>query len=366
MQVVVRLPRLCTPASAVLRVGLTLGTLALHTNAASAQDLFNSTALLTHFATRCGQIAADPTKAVSGIAGASARIAGDRSLIVHKEPAGPNGTIAFRQTVFPDGKNSDCALVMKDFTPGLYNDLGKLIAENGSALFGTEVAVTGSHAGEDAVQMIATSGYPPAASLTHVQSRDELEMVLSLNSAVTPTAAPSQPEPKPEPETAQAPQPQVLDVAPAPEPVVFSAQDLAAADDIVLGLAGCLNASNDPTALAPAMLEAGFDFEGLSQDGDLMFKKAGVTAQLSSSASTGLCTLTAASAPYELAAHIGEKATQLFVTAGAPAPQPATVDGCPATRLTGPYGPVTLTYLNPSFRATCGDPLGAAVRLSLQ
>ena len=95
---------------------------------AFGQDLSNSTSLLTHFATRCAQIAADPTKAVSGIAGASARIAGDRSLITHREPAGETGQINYTQTTFADGKSSDCALTLTGFTPGQYDDLGKLIA----------------------------------------------------------------------------------------------------------------------------------------------------------------------------------------------------------------------------------------------
>ncbi|MEM9584561.1 MAG: hypothetical protein AAGA08_15740 [Pseudomonadota bacterium] len=337
----------------------------LFTTQVAAQDLSTSTALLTHFATRCGQIAADPTTAVSGISGASARIAGDRSLIVHKEPAGQNGEIAFTVTEFEGGKSSDCAMTLTRFIPGTYDDLGKLIAENAAALFGTEVIVTGSYADGDAVQMIATPGYPPSASLTHVQSRDTLEMVLSLNSAV----AVPQPLPELAPQasaTAPQPQPQVLDVTPTPQPVTLSPQELATGDDMIAGLAGCLNASTDPTTLAPAMLEAGFSFSGLAADGGLTFEKGTALAQLSPSDTKGLCTLIGTTASYGLASHVGEKAARLFVTAGTPAPEAVQVDGCPATRFTGPNGPVTLTYLNPSFRTTCDDPMGAAVRLSLQ
>ncbi len=330
-----------------------------------AQDLSNSTALLTHFATRCGQIAADPTTAVSGISGASARIAGDRSVIVHKEPAGSTATITFRQTMFANGKSSDCALSVEGFTPGQYDDLGQLIAANGAALFGTEVTLSGSHSGGDAVQMIATAGYPPAASLTHVQSRDTLDMVLSLNSA----SASQNAAPAPQPETsaqAATPQPQILEVAPTPQPAALTPDQLAIGDDMVAGLASCLAASADPMALAPALIETGYAFKYIGGNGEMNFEKGQALAQLSAEPRDGLCTLIAATAPYILAQHVGDKAAQLFAVAGSPAPTASTQDGCPATNFTGPNGPVTLTYINPSYRKSCDDPLGAAVRLSLQ
>lgn len=346
----------------VLALSMTIGP-------AYSQDLSNSTALLTHFATRCGQIAADPTKAVSGIAGASARIAGDRSLIVHKEPAGPNGAISFRQTEFADGKSSDCALTLTGFVPGMYDDLGQLIAENGAALFGTAVTVTGSHAGGDAVQMIATEGYPPAAALTHVQSRDSLEMVLSLNSQSAPSVAQAEPQAAPSSGVVEpaVPQAQVLEVAPTPEPqpAALTQKELAIAEDMVAGLAGCLTASTDPTTLAPALLDAGFSFSYVGGNGEMNFEKGASLAQLSPSPRDGLCTLISADSSYALAQHVGEKASQLFATTGS-APAQTTVDGCPALSFDGPNGPVTLTYLNPSLRNSCDDPVGAAVRLSLQ
>ncbi|WP_299303769.1 hypothetical protein [uncultured Litoreibacter sp.] len=339
---------------------------------AFGQDLSNSTSLLTHFATRCAQIAADPTKAVSGIPGASARIAGDRSLITHREPAGETGQINYTQTTFADGKSSDCALTLTGFTPGQYDDLGKLIAENGAALFGTEVIVSGNYAAGDAVQMIATPGYPPAAALTQVQTRDALEMVLSLNSAVATAAPQPEPEPAPAPDQNAALVPQTLDVTPAPgiapEPPALqlappTSEQQAKMDAIGLGLSACLIVADTPTALAPSLQEVGFAFDRMGRGGQILLTSEGVTARLSPDPQDGFCTLISEDLPLAYGRQAGEAVAQTLAEGTA---SDTSIDNCDAVSMTGPAAAVTMIYLNPGYQTACDASKGTAISLVLQ
>lgn len=341
--------------------------MALLPAAAAAQDMSTSTAVLTHFATRCGQIAADPTKAVSGIAGASARIAGDRSLITHNEPAGPNGEIRYRQMSFADGKSSDCALTVTGYQAAQYDDMGALIAQNGAALFGTEVTLYGNATPGNAVQMIATPGYPPAAALTLVQTRDQLEMVLSLHSGVTAPVAPEQPAAAPQPATVQPepPQPQVLEIAPEqPEgPAEPTNDQLAMMETIDLGLTACLIVADAPSTWAPSLGEVGFLFQTITGAGDIVMAKDGVTARLSATPSAGFCTLIAEDLPLEFGTQAGMD-TAAKTAAGTATP--TTSNGCEAVAMTAPAAPVTMIFLNPGYQAACDSPMGSAVSLVLQ
>ncbi len=347
---------------------------------AAAQDLTTSTTLLTHFATRCGQIAADPTTAVSGIAGASARIAGDRSLITHKEPAGPSGEIAFRQMQFADGKSSDCALTITGFGAAQYDDLGTLIAQNGATLFGTQVKVYGNNTPGNTVQMIATPGYPPAASLTQVQTRDRLELLLSLASGPAsaaqpaPAVEPVQPAPAPQPDqnAALAPQPQVLEITPAPgiapealalELAPPSPEQQAKMDIIGQGLTACLIAANDPLALAPSLQEVGFAFDRMDGDTGFLLTKDGVSARISASPTDGFCTLIAEDLPLAYGIQAAD------ATAAKTAVGTATNiedKGCKAVSMTAPAAPVTMNYINPGYPIACESPKGTAISLVLQ